>query len=230
MKRTLEGDLAGKTVLITGASRGIGRATAQAFAKEGCILVLTYNKGKKEAGETAKECLALGAKEVLVIQLDVSDYESIKEAVKQAIAKFGKISILVNNAGMSAWKPLAVQSIKEIETQIGTNLEGLIKMTKECLPHIEDAIINIASISGKQAYANSTTYSATKFGVRGFTQALGQEYPDLRIYAVNPDSIATRMTGFRGRPPEEVAEVIVNAVKGKYDVENGGDIDVWEVI
>jgi len=229
MKKTLAGDLSGKAVLITGASRGIGQETAYKFAKEGCRLALTYNRGKKEAAETSEECLSLGAKDALAIQLDVSDYESIQAAVKQTIAKFGKISILVNNAGTSVWKPLIEQTNEEIEAQIGTNLEGLIKMTRECLPHIQDAIINIASITGKQAYANLTTYSATKFGVRGFTRALGQEYPDLRIYAVNPDGIATRMTGFRGRPPEQVAEVIVDAAKGKYDVPNGGDIDVWDV-
>lgn len=155
--------------------------------------------------------------------------KSIRQVVDQTIKKFGKISILVNNAGTIAWKLLEKQNLDEIENQVRTNLEGLIKMTKICLPHLEDTIINISSGAGKSGYAELTTYCATKFGVRGFTQALAEEVP-FKVYSVNPDTTKTRMTNFRGRPPEQVAEVILNAAKGKYGVPSGSDIDVWEVV
>src|SRR5271157_385560 len=135
-------DLEGKVVFITGSSIGIGREDAYKFSEEGCKVVITYYRDRKEAEEVSKECLKLGASETLVIQLDVMDNKSIKEAVKQAAGKFKKIDILVNNAGIVVWKKLKDQSRDEIEEQVRTNLEGMIKMTKECLPYVTDKIIN----------------------------------------------------------------------------------------
>jgi len=226
----MEKSLKNNVVLITGSSAGIGRETAIAFAKEGCRLVITYNKEKDEAITTAKKCELLGSPDTLVVNLNVMDDKSVREAVRSVISKFGTIDILVNNAGVIAWKPFREQIKDEIESQLRTNLEGLIKMTKECLPHIKDAIINLASGAGIDAYETLTVYCATKFGVRGFTQALALEEKNLHIYAVNPGMTATRMTNFQGMPPERVAEVVVNAAKGKYKVKSGGDVNVWEVI
>ncbi len=225
-----QGNLAGKVVLITGASNGIGKETAFLFAKEECKLAITYNKGEKEAQEIAKKCVELGSLGVLVVKLDVMDYNSIKSSVKQIIGKYGRIDILVNNAGIIDWKPFDEQSIKSIQDQARTNLEGLIMMTRECFSFIKETIINISSGAGKQGFGDLTTYCATKFGVRGFSQALADGYPKLRIYSVNPGMTATRMTGNKGVPAEKVAEVIVNTAKGKYNVENGGDVDVWKVM
>jgi 3-oxoacyl-[acyl-carrier protein] reductase len=126
------------------------------------------------------------------------------------------------------WKPLKKQSPGDIENQIRTNLEGLIKMTRRCLPHVKEMIINIASGAGKTGFADLTTYCATKFGVRGFTQSLAEEVTKIKIYSVNPDMTATRMTNFEGRPPEQVARVVLNTAKGMYKVQSGSDIDVWE--
>ncbi len=223
-------NLAGKVVVITGGSNGIGRETAFLFAKEGCKLVITYNKGEKEAKETAKKCIEFGSPGVLVVKLDLTKNEDIKKAVKQIIDKYGRIDILDNNAGVISWKPLEKQDYKDIEYQIRVNLEGLIKMTRECFPFIKETIINISSGAGKQGFGDLTTYCASKFGVRGFTQALADGYPKLKIYSVNPGMTATRMTEFRGVPANKVAEVVVNTVKGKYNVENGGDVDVWKVM
>ncbi len=89
-------------------------------------------------------------------------------------------------------------------------------------------IINIASGAGQTGYADLTTYCATKFGVRGFTQALAKEVSNIRIYAVCPDMTATRMSNFEGRPPEDVARIIFNTAKGKYKVPHGGDINIWD--
>ena len=109
--------LAGKVVVITGASNGIGRETAILFAKEGCKLAITYNKGEKEAQETAKQCVELGSLGVLVVKLDVREYNSIKSAVKQIISKYAEIDVLINNAGVIDWKPFDEQSILSIQNQ-----------------------------------------------------------------------------------------------------------------
>jgi 3-oxoacyl-[acyl-carrier protein] reductase len=89
-------------------------------------------------------------------------------------------------------------------------------------------IINIASGAGQTGFAELTAYCATKFGVRGFTQALAEEVTKIKVYAVNPDMTATRMTDFQGRPPEQVAQVVLNTAKGMYNVPSGSDINVWE--
>lgn len=226
----MEHSLKNKVIFITGASSGIGRETAYKFAKEGAKLALTYFTNKDEADEVVKKCEELGASDVLMLKLDIRNNESIREAVKQVIDKFGKIDVLINNAGVIEWGPLEKETLEGIENQLRVNLEGLIKITKDCLPYIEDSIINIASGAGIHAHATLATYCATKFGVRGFTQTLALERPDLSIFAVNPDTTATAMTDYEGRPPEDVAEVILNTVKGKYKVPNGGDVNVWEIL
>lgn len=224
-----ESELENKVVLITGSSLGIGRETAYKFAKEKAKIVITYYKDKDEALKVSEKCLALGASDVLIVQLNLMDDNGIKNAVKEIIDKFKEVHILINNAGVVVWKYLKEQSKEDIESQIRTNLEGLIKMTRECLPYVRDTIINIASGAGKTGYADLTTYCATKFGVRGFTQSLAEEL-DIKIYSVNPTMTKTRMTDFQGMEPEKVAEVILNTAKGKYRVSSGSDIDVQEVV
>lgn len=223
-------DLKNKVVLITGSSLGIGREAAFKFAKEGCKLIITYYKDKKEGEDTAKKCIDLGSSDVLSLQLNVMDNSSIKNCAKKSIEKFGHIDILVNNAGIVNWKNLEEQAFEEIEDEVKTNLEGLIKMTRECLPYIKEAIINISSGAGKSAFAGLSTYCATKFGVRGFTQAIAQELRHLKVCSINPGATATRMNDFHGTSPEKVAEVILKAAKGDIKPDSSKDIDVWRFI
>ena len=197
-----------KVVLITGSSSGIGRETALAFAAEKARVIVTYCTNRPGGLETEKRCKELGAPDSMLVKLDLRSNKSISGAVHTVLRTFGMIDILVNNAGVAVWKPLMKQSLSDIERQMRTNLEGLIKMTWTCLPHVKDMIINIASGAGQTGYADLAPYCATKFGVRGFTQALAQETSRPKIYAVNPDMTRTRMTGFQGRPPEEVALVV----------------------
>jgi len=166
---------------------------------------------------------------VLVLHLDVMNNESIVMAVRQVVDHYREISVLINNAGIIVWKQLKDQSFGEIESQIRTNLEGLIKMTKECLPYVKDVIINLGSAAGKAGYGDLTPYCGTKFGVRGFSEALAQELPHVMVYTVNPAVTATRMNDFQGMPPEDVARIIVSTAKGEYGVESGSDVDVWKV-
>src|SRR3989344_7821891 len=207
-------NLSGKVVLITGSSQGIGKETAFLFAKERAKLVITYHKNKSGAEEAAEKCREFGAEDVLVLPLDLRENESIKNAVAKTVERFGGIDVLINNAGYLAEKKTRDQTFEDIEDQVRTNLEGLIKMTSAALLHIKEAVINIASGAGKSPYAELATYSATKFGVRGFTQSLAIEEPKLRIIAVNPGLTATAMTDFEGEPPQHVAEVVLKATKG----------------
>ncbi len=219
----------GKVVLITGSSSGIGRETAYRFAREGARLVLSYNKGKARGEAAQKRCARLGAEDTLLINLDVTDNRSVARALGGVKRKYGALDYLINNAGVGVWSPFRNQTIGDIERQVRTNLEGLIKMTRVFLPMVRAGIINIASAAGKEAYADMSVYCGTKWGVRGFTQTLALEGGRLRVCCVNPDETATRLSGYRGRPPAEVAEVVYMVASGKVGVK-GGDVDVWEVM
>lgn len=220
----------GKVVLITGSSSGIGRETAYRFAQAGAKLVLTYNRGEPRGEQAERRCRKLGAEDTLLLHLDVTDDRSISEIVKRVLKKYGRVDFLINNAGTGVFIPFKEHTMREIERQIRTNLEGLLKLTRAFLPHIKKGIINIASAAGKTAYAEMSVYCGTKFGVRGFTQALAGEHPRLRICCVNPDMTATRLTGYEGRPPSEVAEVIFKVASGAIKVAPGRDVDVWKIM
>lgn len=221
--------LKGKTVFITGSSLGIGKETAFKFAQEGCRAIITYFQDQKEAEKVVKRCQELGAEDTLVLPLNIMEDQSIKDAVKKAVDKFGALDILINNAGVFISGSLESISFKDIEDQVRTNLEGLIKLTKECLPYIRQAIINIGSGAALRGSFGYAAYSASKFGVRGFAQSLAEELPYIKVYIVNPGPTATRMASFSGQAPEEVAQVILNTVNGKYHLSSGSDVNVWEV-
>lgn len=222
-------NLKDKVVLITGSSQGIGRETALAFAKEGANVIITYNTSKKKGEEVFEECKKLG--KCILLNLNVKDNDSIKNCVEKVVDEFGAIDILVNNSGVLVWKSLIEQSDDEINSQIDTNIKGLIMMTKRVLPFLkgqnEGTIINIASVLSKFGMANSSVYCATKFGVRGFTEALAKELPDgIKAFAINPNLTSTNMTNYEGMPPKKVAEVIVRCVKDEIKVNSGSYVDV----
>jgi 3-oxoacyl-[acyl-carrier protein] reductase len=223
-------DMKGKAVLITGSSSGIGRETAYRFAQAGAKLVLTYYQGKTRGEAAERRCKRIGAADAFLLHLDVMDNRSIAEAVRKVKREYGAIDFLINNAGVGVFIPLREQTTQDIERQIRTNLEGLIRMTRAFLPSVRKGIINIASAAGKTAYEEMSTYCGSKFGVRGFTQTLALEHPRLRICCVNPDMTATRLSGYQGRPPQEVAEVIFRAASEQVKCKQGCDVDVWEVM
>jgi len=124
-----------KVVLITGSSNGIGRETAFKFVAEKAKVALTYYNDEPGGHKTKERCKELGATETFLIRLDVRDNKSIVNAVDKVVKTFGKIDILINNAGVAVWKQLRKQTFTDIEDQVRTNLEGLIKMTRACLPY-----------------------------------------------------------------------------------------------
>lgn len=215
-------NLMDKIAVVTGAGRGIGKATSILLAKQGCNLVL-ISRTNKELEETAKEIRQLG-REALVIIMDISDYKLIKESVKKIINKFGKIDILINNAGV-AYDVYVKDTTEEIlDKTININFKGLFLMTKECLPYLEKAkgvIINVSSTAGKHGYEGAGVYCASKFAVIGFTEALAQE-TKVKVHTICPGATDTKMirdlypemdTNLMAKP-EDVAKVILDVING----------------
>lgn len=181
---------AGKTVLITGASIGIGRATAEFFQKNGWQVVATMRD--PDAG---KDLAAL--ENVLVTKLDVTDEKSIEAAVEAAIARFGGIDVLVNNAGYGLYGVLEATSVESMRRQFETNVIGLLATTKAVVPGFRrqhsGVIVNVASIAGRLTIPFSTLYSATKFAVEGISEALSYEMRTIgvRVKLIEPGMIKT---------------------------------------
>lgn len=223
-------DLKNKIVLITGSSKGIGEAIAYAFARQKAKIIITYNSDSQGGEKVANKCKELGSSEVLVLLLNIKDNESIKSVVSEVEKKFGHIDLLINNAGVIGWEKFENETFPEIENQLRTNLEGLIKMTSMAFPQIKEGIINIASRAGHIPFSGRTTYCATKFGVIGFTKSLALEYPDLRIFSVSPGATRTEMWDFdSGVDPAKVADLTLKAWLGEVPLKDG-DLNVWELI
>ena len=223
-------DLAGKRVLVTGASLGIGRETALRFADAGCRVAITYREHGTEAEAVAEQCLGRGAPEAVAFPLQQSDEAAIRELADLVAERFNGLDVLVNNAGVISWSPFREQSLQDLEEQVGVNLLGVMKLTWCLLPLLTDAVITVGSTASLHRSRTPPPYVATKWGVRGFVKALALERPDLRIVAVHPTVTATRMNDMRGMPPERVAEVIVRVASGEIEVETGGDVDLRDYV
>ncbi|WP_421723908.1 SDR family oxidoreductase [Bauldia sp.] len=183
-----------KTILITGASSGIGKATAKLFQENGWNVVATMRTPDKETELT-------GLDNVLVIRLDVTDPASIATAVGAGIEAFGRIDALVNNAGYGAFGPLEVATMEKIRRQFDTNVIGLLEVTKALLPHFranrDGVIVNISSIGGRIAFPLGSLYHGTKYAVEGISEALSYEMAatGVKVKVVEPGAIATDFAG-----------------------------------
>lgn len=188
-----------KVALITGATRGIGKALAIKFAKEGADIAFTYNKNKEKAEELIKELKNLG-KEVLAYQADVSSYERAKEVLEDLKKHFKKIHILVNNAGINDDKLFINMEENDWKKVIETNLYGTFNYSRilafKFMKQKEGSILNIASVSGLRGAPGLTIYSASKAGIIGFTRSLSIEMArfNVNVNAIAPGFIETDMT------------------------------------
>lgn len=182
------------TVFITGASSGIGKATAKYFNENGWNVVATMRTPDNDT-----ELRSL--KNVLVTQLDVTDSNSIVSAVQAGIEKFGKIDALINNAGYGAYGPLEVFDMDRIRRQFDTNVIGLLETTKAVLPHMRGnksgTIVNISSIGGKMTFPLGALYHGTKFAVEGISESLHFELEPIgiKVKIVEPGMINTDFGG-----------------------------------
>ncbi len=182
-----------KVVLITGASAGVGAASARRFAADGAKLVLAA-RGAEKLEALAGE-LSAGENTVTPITADVSDPAQCRRLIAQTVETHGRIDVLVNNAGVNHRGPIKGLEAEQLAQIVDTNLRAPIMLTKMALAHIPagGAIVNVASIAGQIPVVDEATYSATKFGLRAFTYALAEELKEAQISvsAVSPGPIET---------------------------------------
>ena len=183
-----------KTILITGTSSGIGKATAIYFQQKGWNVIATMRSPEKDTELKELE-------NVLLEKLDVLDLESINQAIQNGIEKFGKIDALVNNAGYGAYGPLESFPRENIIKQFNTNVIGLMDVTKAIIPHFrankDGVIVNISSIGGQMTFALGSLYHGTKFAVEGISESLHYEMKEIgvKVKIVEPGMIATDFGG-----------------------------------
>ena len=216
-----------KKAIITGGGRGLGKATAIAFAKEGIDVAIT-GRNETVLKETVAELEALGVTAIYAV-FDVGNYEEVKNGIKSIITTFGSVDILVNNAGIAAFGSFNDMDVHQWSQIIQTNLMGMYYVTKEVLPHLisknEGDIINVASTAGLNGNANTSAYSASKFAVIGMSESLMKEVRknNIRVCTLTPSTIASNMSielGIANKDsedsvlqPEDFAELIVAGLK-----------------
>jgi 3-hydroxy acid dehydrogenase / malonic semialdehyde reductase len=201
--------LRGKTAVVTGASSGMGAATVRLLTSEGVTVV---------AGARRVERLAELGDAVVGLRLDVTDPASSEQFVSEAVAATGGIDILVNSAGLALGREPFWESTEEDEhTVLETNVAGLLRMTRLCLPHIRDGghIVNIGSIAGRQAYENAAVYITSKFAVRGFTYALREDLlgRPIRLTTVDGGLVETEFSRVRFRGDADRAAAVYKGVE-----------------
>lgn len=194
-----------KTVLITGTSKGIGKATARYFQRKDWNVVATMRRPRNETELT-------GLDHVLVNRLDVQDAGSIAAAVEEALSAFGRIDVLVNNAGYGAYGVLEATALESIRRQFDVNVIGMLATTKAVLPHFrarrEGIIINVSSIGGKTTFPLGTLYHGSKFAVEGLSEALSFEMAAIgvKVKIVEPGVIKSGSDSFELNNDESLAE------------------------
>lgn len=222
--------LEGKTAIITGASRGIGKGIAQVFAKHGANVAFTYSSSAEAATALEKELAAMGVR-AKGYKSNAASYNEAHELVEDVVKEFGAIDILVNNAGITKDNLLMRISEEDFDKVIEVNLKSVFNMTKAVqrtmLKQRNGSIINMSSVVGVKGNAGQTNYAASKAGIIGFTKSVALELGsrNIRCNAIAPGFIETEMTGAldektvqawrdaiplkRGGSPEDVANVCV---------------------
>jgi 3-oxoacyl-[acyl-carrier protein] reductase len=220
--------LSGKTALVTGASRGIGRAIAVKFAAEGAFVVANYAGNEAAAAETVASIASTGGSGTLS-RFDVGDAAQVDAAVKAIVAERGRIDILVNNAGVTRDNLLMRLTEDDFDAVVRTNLKGTFLVTKvvsrQMIRQRGGRIVNMSSVVGEMGNAGQSVYAATKAGILGFTKAMARELAsrEITVNAIAPGFITTDMTSTlpeaarkefaeriplgRFGSPEEVAEL-----------------------
>jgi NADP-dependent 3-hydroxy acid dehydrogenase YdfG len=195
--------LRGCVAVVTGASSGIGEASSRALARQGAAVVLIARRADRLAA-LANEISGLGA-EVLPVEADVTQRAEAEAAIDRAAQEFGRVDVLINNAGVMLLGPIIDAPVEEWERMVGVNLLGLMYCAKAALPHLLDAadqgprqvsdLVNVSSVAGRQVRLGSGAYNATKHGVGAFSESLRQEVTErhVRVSLIEPGAVATEL-------------------------------------
>lgn len=212
--------LEGKTVIITGASRGIGRGIAKVFANHGAQIAFTYSSSVTAAEELEKELEGVGVK-AKGYQSNAADFEQAQELTKNVLEEFGSIDVLINNAGITKDNLLMRISEEDFDKVIEVNLKSVFNMTKAVqrtmLKQRSGSIINMSSVVGVKGNAGQTNYAASKAGILGFTKSVALEIGSrgIRCNAIAPGFIETEMTG-------KLDEKVVQGWRDAIPLKRGG--------
>lgn len=215
--------LNGKVALITGASRGIGRAIAQRFAQEGANVAFTYLSSVEKGQALEDELKAFGIT-AKGYRSDASDHKAAEELVAAVLADFGSLDVLVNNAGITKDGLLMRMSEEQWDTVINVNLKSVFNLTKAAIKPMMKAkagsIINLTSVVGIRGNAGQANYAASKAGIIGFTKSVALELGsrNIRSNAIAPGFIETEMTG-------EINEKALEEWKQQIPMKRGGQPD-----
>lgn len=223
--------LSGKVVLVTGAARKIGRVLAQTLARTGADVAITYRESDKAAQQTLRELAATGQR-AMALRCDVRDPESVRTAVAGVVEEFGRLDVLVNNAGMFATVPMESITIDQWDEMFETNTRGAFLMAQASHPHLKrnrGRIINIGSLGGTHPWATHGHYSASKAALHMLTQTMSKAFaPEISVNCVAPGMIANGETDAeyghfaaktpmrRSGRPEEVAEAVLFFATGPH--------------
>jgi NADP-dependent 3-hydroxy acid dehydrogenase YdfG len=200
----MAGRLDGTVALVTGASSGIGAATATALASEGAAVALLARR-RDRLDELAAQIGADGGT-ALVIEADVADADEAAAAVARAVSELGRLDTLVNNAGLMLLGPVADAPVEEWDRMLAVNVQGLLQITRAALPHLVAAaatsargvadLVNVSSTAGRVARPGAAVYSLTKFGMNAFTESLRQEVSQqrVRVSVVEPGTVDTELS------------------------------------
>jgi NADP-dependent 3-hydroxy acid dehydrogenase YdfG len=200
---TMTSKLTGTTALVTGASSGIGAATARQLAELGAAVALVARR--EDRLEALAGDIEKAGGTALVLAADITNRAQAEAVVQQTVERLGRLDILVNNAGLMLLGPVVDADVDEWEQMIAVNQQGLLYMTKAALPHLQKAagdelrqvadIVNVSSIAGRTAFPNMGVYNMTKFGLNGFSEALRQELTSnhVRVGVLEPGKVDTEL-------------------------------------
>ena len=213
----------GKTAVVTGATRGIGRAIAEALAAHGVNVVIAA-RHEQDCRRIADEITSHGGGQVIGVAADVRRNDDCARIIKTAADQFGGVQILINNAGIGGFSPVDKMDVDHWDRVISTNLNSLFYCTHAALPHLKKQggwIINIGSLAGKNAFPGGAAYNASKFGLIGFSEAVMQEvrHDDIRVSYIMPGSVATDFEGSSSWAadwmiqPQDIAQIVIDLLE-----------------
>jgi len=212
-----------KSAIVTGGTRGIGKAIVLMLAREGANVAFTYLKSSADALVLVKETESFGVK-CFALQIDVRDFDKAKELIEKAKQEFGGLDILINNAGITRDKALMMMTKEDWHEVIDTNLNGMFNLTRNAiitfLKQKSGSIVNVSSVSGIIGLARQTNYASSKAGIIGFTKALAREVApyNIKVNAVAPGFIETDMiSGLKEEFKKEIVKRIPLARFGRVN-------------